>query len=279
MHAIDGTILFSDVQVAALRMSVAGLVLLPFTLKFIRKIKTAKQFLCLLIVGLSGNFLPSFLFTYAETELSSGYAGMLNSFTPVFTILIGAFIFRQKLTSIQLIGTLIAVAGVTLLMMAGQDLSQSGSWSHILAIVLATLFYAISLNTIKHTLSEFKSIEITALAFGCVLIPALITTFASGTLQVFETVPQAWEGFGFICLLGIVGTAFAVFVFNKLIAISSTLFASSVTYFIPIVAVIMGLMFNREKITFMQMGAMLVVLCGVFIANYYRMLFPVKENS
>ena len=275
MHALDGTILFSDVQVAALRMSVAGLVLLPFTLRFLKRIKTPKQFFCLLIVGLSGNFFPAFLFTYAETELTSGYAGMLNSFTPVFTIIIGAAVFRQKLTSIQLVGTFIAVAGVVLLMSAGQDLSLSGSGFHILAIVLATLFYAISLNTIKYTLSEFKSIEITALAFGCVLIPALITVFLSGTVQVFKTVPQAWEGFGFICILGIVGTAFAVFIFNRLIAVSSTLFASSVTYFIPIVAVLMGL-FIRETITWMQIGAMLVVLLGVFVANYYKMLFGKK---
>lgn len=272
MHALDGTPLFSDVQVAALRMSFAGLVLLPFTIRFLHKIKTLKQFLCLLTVGFSGNFFPSFLFTYAETELSSGYAGMLNSFTPIFTILIGVAVFRQKLTSLQLVGTFIAVAGVALLMLAGQDLSKSGTWLHILAIVVATVLYGISLNTIKYTLSAFRSIEITALAFGCVLIPALITMYLSGTTEVLRAEPKAWEGFGFICILGVIGTALAVFIFNKLIAISSTVFASSVTYFIPIVAVLMGL-FIGERITWSQVGAMLIVLSGVFIANYYALLF------
>jgi drug/metabolite transporter (DMT)-like permease len=272
MTAFDGTALFSDVQVASLRMSIAGLVLLPFALRFFKKIKTIKQFLLLMTVGLSGNFFPSFLFTYAETELSSGYAGMLNSFTPIFSILIGAFVFQQKLTSIQFFGTTIAVTGIVLLMIAGQDLSKSGTWWHILAIVLATLFYAISLNTIKYTLSNFKSIEITSLAFGIVLLPSLIIATATGSFKVLKTVPQAWEGLGFIVILGLLGTAFAVFIFNKLISISSVIFASSVTYFMPIVAVIMGL-FIKEVITIYQIGAMLIILAGVFLANYYRLIF------
>jgi drug/metabolite transporter (DMT)-like permease len=258
--------------VASLRMSIAGLVLLPFALRFFKKIKTIKQFLLLTTVGLSGNFFPSFLFTYAETELSSGYAGMLNSFTPIFSILIGAFVFKQKLTSIQFFGTTIAVTGIVLLMIAGQDLSKSGTWWHILAIVLATLFYAISLNTIKYTLSNFKSIEITSLAFGIVLLPSLIITTVTGSFTVLKTVPQAWEGLGFIVILGVLGTAFAVFIFNKLISISSVIFASSVTYFMPIVAVIMGL-FIKEVITIYQIGAMLIILLGVFLANYYRLIF------
>jgi drug/metabolite transporter (DMT)-like permease len=272
MTAFDGTALFSDVQVASLRMSIAGLVLLPFALRFYKKIKTMKQFLLLMTVGLSGNFFPSFLFTYAETELSSGYAGMLNSFTPIFSILLGAFVFKQKLTSIQFFGTTIAVTGIVLLMIAGQDLSKSGTWWHISAIVLATLFYAISLNTIKYTLSNFKSIEITSLAFGIVLLPSLIIATATGSFTVLKTVPQAWEGLGFIVILGLLGTAFAVFIFNKLISISSVIFASSVTYFMPIVAVIMGL-FIKEVITIYQIGAMLIILAGVFLANYYRLIF------
>lgn len=267
MHALDGTPLFSDIQVAALRMSIAGLVLLPFTIYFIRKIRTLKQLACLAIVGFSGNFFPAFLFTYAETGLSSGYAGMLNSFTPVFTILIGTIIFRQKLTPAQLAGVLIAGTGIVLLMFAGNSLSMSGNLWHILAIVLATLLYGISLNTIKYTLSAFRSVEITALAFGCVLIPALAATFASDTFQVIKTVPQAMEGLGFICILSIIGTALAVIIFNRLIAVSSTVFASSVTYFIPVVAVLMGL-FAHESINLYQVGAMLIILAGVFTANY-----------
>lgn len=271
MHATDGSALFSHQQVAALRMLIASTVLLPFTFKFIRKIQSWKQVGFLAIVGFCGNFFPSFLFTYAETKLSSGYAGMLNSFTPIFTLLIGAFIFKQTLTWIQLAGAFVAGIGIVLLMFAGSDLSQ-GSSSHAMGIVLATCMYGISLNTIKHKLSNFKSIEITALAFGCVFIPALLINSFSGTLGVFETAPKAWEGFGFIAILGVVGTAFAVFIFNQLIANSSAVFASNVTYLIPIVAVFMGLIVG-EEVSLLQVGAMFVVMLGIFVANYYKVIF------
>lgn len=268
MFALDGTPLFNDTQVAALRMTIAGTVLLPIGIFSLRKLASWKEALRLLIVGTCGNFIPAFLFTYAETELSSGFAGMLNSFTPVFSLLVGFLVFNQRLTWIQFIGAGIATSGIVLLMIAGKNAAVSASWSHILAIVTATFLYGISLNTIKHTLSRFKSIEITSLAFTMVYIPSVITAFQSGSFTFLTTEPKAWEGFVFICILAVVGTAFALIIFNRLIAISSVLFASSNTYIIPIIAVFIGSFFN-EHITAGQVGAMLIVLIGLFVANYW----------
>lgn len=271
MFADDGSAIFSDTQVGALRMLIAGGVLLPFALRAVRKIKTFKQFLLLGAVGLSGNFFPAFLFTYAETGLSSGFAGMLNSFTPIFTILIGFFIYKIRLTPIQLIGVAIGSVGIVLLMIAGKSLSMTGTWYHIFAIVLATLFYAISLTTIKYKLQEFKSFEITSLAFLIILLPSIFANFQFGTLKTLQENPNAWEGLGYISILAIVGTALAVILFNQLISTSSALFASSVTYFIPIVAVLFGISYG-EKIGWGQVGSMVIVLSGVFIANYWPLV-------
>jgi len=271
MFASDGTAIFSDSQVGALRMLIAGSVLLPFAIRAVTKIKTFKQFLLLGIVGLSGNFFPAFLFTYAETGLSSGFAGMLNSFTPIFTILIGFFIYKIRLTPIQLIGVAIGSVGIVLLMIAGKSLSMTGTWYHILAIVLATVLYAVSLTTIKYKLQEFKSFEITSLAFLIILIPSIIANFQFGTLKTLQENPNAWEGLGYISILAIVGTALAVILFNQLISTSSALFASSVTYFIPIVAVLFGISYG-EKIGWSQVGSMVIVLLGVFIANYWPLV-------
>lgn len=279
MFADDGSAIFSDTQVGAIRMLIAGCVLLPFALRAVRKIKTFKQFLLLGLVGLSGNFFPAFLFTYAETGLSSGFAGMLNSFTPIFTILIGFFIYKIRLTPIQLIGVAIGSVGIILLMVAGKSLSMTGTWFHILAIVLATLFYAVSLTTIKYKLQEFKSFEITSLAFLIILLPSIFANFQFGTLKTLQENPNAWEGLGYISILAIVGTALAVILFNQLISTSSALFASSVTYFIPIVAVLFGISYG-EKIGWGQVGSMVIVLSGVFIANYWPLVkdrfFPAK---
>lgn len=278
MFTLAGDPLFTDVQVAALRMTIAGTVMLPFSLYFLRKIKSWKQVLSLVLVGTCGNFLPAFLFTYAETGVSSGFAGMLNSSTPIFTIIIGYFVFKQRLSVVQFIGAGIASLGVILLMVFGKNASLDASWFHILAIVLATFFYGISLNTIKHTLHSFKSVEITALAFLMVYIPSLLIAIFSGSFHTLTTVNHAWEGFGFISILSVFGTVIALIIFNRLIALTSTLFASSVTYFIPIVAVIIGTFF-KEAIGIYQVGAMIIVLLGVFVANYWHVLVPVFKKK
>lgn len=267
MFTSDGQDIFSDSQVASLRMIFAGTVLLPFAFRSIHKLKNLKTTLFLLVVGLCGNFFPAFLFTYAETGVSSGFTGMLNSFTPIFALSIGFIVFKERLTKIQITGVTIGITGVVLLMIAGKNLEIKGEWSHLFAIVLATLFYAISLNTIKHRLSHLKSLEIASLAFFLILMPSIIVGLNNGTLDTISTNKFALQGMFYIAILSVIGTAIALVIFNQLIAISSVLFASSVTYLIPVVAVLIGLYFG-EKISILQIGAMLIVLGGVFIANY-----------
>jgi drug/metabolite transporter (DMT)-like permease len=271
--------IFSAMQVGALRITIASSVLLPFGLYNFRKIKSLKQFIFLTMVGVFGNFIPAFLFTYAETGLSSGYAGMLNSFTPIFTLLIGFVVFKIRLSSVQLFGVIIGFVGIVLLMLAGSDFKSSGTWLQIAAIVLATFMYGISLNTIKHTLQQFSAIEITSLAFTIVFVPSLIANYYFGTLQTFQTKQFALEGLTAIAILAIFGTALANLIFNRVISYTSTLFASGVTYFIPIVAVLIGFSFG-ESITFFQLMAMIVVLIGVFIANYWQLILnKVAKNK
>jgi drug/metabolite transporter (DMT)-like permease len=270
MYATTGESIFSDSQVGALRMVVAGVVLLPFALVHLSKLRDWKTVGKLAIVGFCGNFFPAFLFTYSETGISSGYAGMLNSCTPIFALIIGAFVFKVRLTKIQLIGVFIGTIGVVSLMISGQNLSISGNWTHVLAIVIATICYAISLNTIRHTLSHLKSVQIASLAFLITLVPSILIALQQDVVGTFQTHPKALEGATAILILSVVGTAFALIVFNRLIALSSVMFASSVTYLIPIVAVIIGLSFG-ETINAWQIAAMGVTIVGVFIANVGRL--------
>lgn len=266
MYTLDGKAIFNDTQVGALRMLIAATALLPFALKNLRFLKDWKTVGKLTIVGFCGNFFPAFLFTYAETGISSGYAGMLNSCTPIFAIIIGAVVFRDRLTRIQIIGVMIGTVGVISLMIAGQNLSISGNWTHVFAIVIATICYAISLNTIRHTLSHLKSFQIASLAFLTTIIPSAIITLQQDVMGTFQTNPASMDGLIAVIVLSVVGTAFALIIFNKLIATSSVIFASSVTYLIPIVAVIIGLSFG-ETINSWQVGSMVIAISGVFIAN------------
>jgi len=266
MFTTNGAPIFSDTQVGALRMLFAAVALLPFALRNISLLNNWKTIGKLAIVGFCGNFFPAFLFTYAETGISSGYAGMLNSCTPIFAILIGALVFRDHLTKIQLIGISIGTIGVISLMLAGHDLSITGNWTHILAVVGATICYAISLNTIRHTLSHLKSFQIASLAFLLTILPSSTITFQQDAIGTFQSANGSEAGLIAIIILSVIGTAFALIVFNRLIAISSVVFASSVTYLIPIVAFVIGIIFG-EKINLWQVGSMCIVITGILVAN------------
>jgi drug/metabolite transporter (DMT)-like permease len=271
--------IFSSMQVGAMRMLLAGLVLLPFTIQVMGQLNKRKDLYYFAIVGVCGNFIPAFLFTYAETHISSGLAGIMNSFTPIFTLLLGYLFFDNKITRYQLIGTIIGFCGITILVFNGGSVQSNGQEIiPSLAIVLATFLYGISLNTIKFKLSAYKPIHVAAGGFGIVFIPSIIGFFAFDTIHVFRHNPDAISGFVAITVLAVVGTAFAVFLFNGIIQSSSALFASSVTYLIPIVAVIIGSYF-KESITSTQLISMFIVISGVILANYGQQLFKKgREN-
>lgn len=266
MYGPTGEIVFNSNQVATLRILLASLALLPFGYRAIKRIQIKKDMLYFLIVSICGNMLPAFLFTFAETGISSGFAGMLNSTTPIFTIFIGFGFFKTKMTWTQILGSIIGSVGVVLLLFFGKAVSLQGDWKHIIAVVLATLCYATSLSTIRYKLSHYKSIDIAAIAFILLIIPSIIIFLLERTWIVFEINNIVWDSFIAICILGLVGTAFALFLFNNIIKNTSALFASSVTYFIPIVAVIIGFFFG-EQLSSYQIFSMLIVLLGVFIAN------------
>jgi drug/metabolite transporter (DMT)-like permease len=278
MFTENGEKIFSALQVGNLRMLIASSILLPLSLFNLKKIKNKKQLLYLCIVGFCGNFFPAFLFTYAETEVSSGFAGMLNSFTPIFTLVLGFLLFSNRMTKFQVIGTIIGTIGIYFLITTGKNASFKGDWSHIFAIIIATFLYGLSLNTIKYKLQEFSASEITSLGFLLVFLPSLFGFFFLNTATVFLESSEAMNGFSAIAILAIVGTALAVFLFNGIIRVSSALFASGVTYFIPIVAVIIGFYYG-ETISNWQILAMFIVLIGVVLANYGAKLFSRSKKT
>lgn len=269
MYTPSGEIVFNSNQVATLRLLLASIVLLPFGYKALRRVNLKKDWIYFLTVALCGNMLPAFLFTYAETGISSGFAGMLNSMTPIFTIFIGFGFFQIKMTWTQILGSIIGSIGVVMLLYFGKAVSLDGDWQHIASVILATLCYAISLSVIRYKLKHYKSIDIAAIAFLTLLIPSIIVFITERTWLVFNSSQYATQSFIAISILGLVGTAFALFIFNNIIKNTSALFASSVTYFIPIVAVVIGFFFG-ERLSINQIISMFIALTGVFIANSQR---------
>jgi drug/metabolite transporter (DMT)-like permease len=263
---VSGEAIFSSNQVGAMRMLFASSVLLPLGLRYFRSFNSIKIVLSLAVVAFLGNFIPAFLFTFGQTGISSGYAGMLNSCTPIFTLLVGTLFFKQPLVRLQVVGVVIGTLGIIWLVNGVSVVDTSGSILHVLAIVLATFCYAISVNTIKNNLAGIKALKITSMSFSLSFIPALFLFFFFDVPETIVHNPHASNALIYIGVLALVGTAFSVIIFNILIANSSALFASSVTYFIPIVAILIGL-WDGELLSIYQVLAMLVILSGVYIAN------------
>jgi drug/metabolite transporter (DMT)-like permease len=268
---VSGDTIFTSNQVGTLRMLLAASVLLPFGMRHLSIAKNKKVLFSLLGVAFLGNFFPAFLFTFAETGISSGYAGMLNSCVPIFTVMIGASLFKQPLLKLQVFGILIGTIGIIGLVNGISVIDHTGEWYHVLAVIIATVCYAFSVNIIRHNLSHLRPLQVTSVAFTLSFIPALILFFVFNVHETIYSNDHASTGLVYIGILAIVGTALAVLIFNHLINRSSALFASSVTYFIPIVAVILGFIDN-EEISLTQIISMFVILAGVFIANAWPKL-------
>lgn len=261
-----GDLIFSSTQVGSMRMLFASTALLPMGLRSLKIITSFKIGISLAVVSLAGSFLPAFLFTYAETGISSGYAGMLNSTVPIFTLIIGAFFFRQKLLKMQVIGVLIGTVGIITLVNGVSVVDTSGTYLHVMAVVLATVCYGLSTNTMRYNLSHLPPLKVTSVAFVFAFIPAVFCFFYFDTPATIMGNEHAHKAIVYILILALVGTALSLILFNYLISKTSALFASSVTYLIPIVAVIIGL-FDGETMSWIQVVAMFIILIGIFTAN------------
>lgn len=257
-----GLIVFSDMQIASLRMGMAWLVTLPFLLGRFKEIKK-KEWLVLLSVGLMGNGAPAFLFAIAQTTIDSSLAGMLNSLVPILTMTFGLLLFGLRTWLLQVIGLIIGFVGaVMLIVMPG---GISGFQPEALLVVVASMCYAFNLNVVRKFLPKMPSILITAGSFLWVGPLCLIYLFSTDFTTRFEH-EYALQSFGAITVLAVVGTTLAVLMFNKLIQSGGAVFASMVTYIVPIVAILWGVL-DGESISYWSVFGVVIILGGVYLVN------------
>jgi drug/metabolite transporter (DMT)-like permease len=266
-----GLVVFSALELGAIRVSVASLLLLPFALRHVRQAEPG-QFKWLALSGTVGTLIPAFLFAYAETKLASGLAGVLNALTAVFTLVVGALLFGQRLTGLRVLGIALGLAGTVVLILlggSGGEATPSGegnAW-YGLYILLATIGYGVSVNVIKYRLHGLTPVAVTSLLLMLIGGPALaFLLLATGFLHKMTAAPGAWVAFGYIALLATMSTAVAMVLFNKLIQQSTALFASSSTYLIPIVALALGAL-DGEAFNMWHLLGMLIILAGVLIVH------------
>ncbi|MFM7016594.1 MAG: DMT family transporter [Bacteroidota bacterium] len=256
-----GLLSFRPDQLASIRMMVACFATFPLIARKLKEIPSDK-WKYLLIVGVFGSGIPALLFATAQTHVSSSLAGMLNGLTPVFTMLIGAAIFKVRFNIYQKLGVFVGFLGAAGLVFIRADGSIEFNFLYAGLIVLATMFYGLSVNTIKGRLTNINSLVISGAGLLFVGIPYTIYLFSTDFLNRFNTMPEANFSFACICTLALFGTAVSNYIYFQLVKIAGPLFASIVTYLIPIVAMCWGFA-DGEKLSGIQVLAMIAILLGV----------------
>ncbi len=259
----------TPMQLGALRTLFAAVFL--FLIGF-RSMKTiaASDWKWIIISGFFGTFIPAFLFAFAETEIDSGIASILNSTTPLVTLILGAFIFSIRFNKNQLIGVIVGLVGCIALILEGASVNPNQNYLYALLVLCASVCYAINVNIIKRYMQHISPMAIANGNFIVLVIPSVLVLYQSDFFRSdLISNPRMHESLIYISILAVVGTGIAKVLFNKLVQISTPVFATSVTYTIPIVALLWGIL-DEEQFTFYQVLASSVIVLGVYLANRNR---------
>ena len=253
-------------QLGALRVVITGLILFTMGFKTVKTIKP-KDWKWLIVSGVLGSFIPSFFFAIAETEIDSAVVSVLNSLVPLNAILLGFAVFKIASTKKQILGVIIGFIGTTILILKGANLNSNQNYWYAIFVILSTLMYATNVNIIKKYLQHVKPLTIATGNFVGIFIPAVIVLFFTNffSAETFRQ-PNFKMAMVYITILSFFGTALAKILFNKLVQISTPVFASSVTYLMPIVALIWGFL-DGETFSWIQGFASAIILLGVYLSH------------
>ena len=255
----------TPLQLGSLRIIFSSIILFIFawnTLKLITK----KEWKWIIISAFLGSFFPAFLFAFAETEIDSSIASILNSLVPLNTVIIGAIVFKIASSKKQIIGVIVGFIGTYLLIYGGIQLNPDQNYLYAGLVILCSFLYGFNVNIIKKYLNDIPAVTIAAGHFSVIFIPAIIIFSFSGfnTDQIYD--PITLKSIGYVLVLSVFGTALAKVLFNKLVQISTAVFASSVTYSLMIVSLFWGIL-DGELFSINQLMATVLIVLGVLLSS------------
>ena len=225
------------------------------------------SFLQMEIHWFNGNiwhFFARLSFSIAQTQIDSSVSSILNSLTPLNTLVLGVLVFGLQLKRTQVIAVIIGLLGSALLILNGALNHPEQNYFYAILVIIASVSYALNVHLIKKYLSDLSPLSISTGNFLVLFFPALVVLYASGFFEVMR-VEKVQHSVLFILILGIVGTGIANIIFFKLIQISSPVFATTVTYLIPVVAFFWG-MLDYEILTPIQFLGAFIILVGVYLS-------------
>lgn len=252
-------------QVGSLRVLITAFFLLLIGFRRLFKIQRRHWFY-LVLNGFVGSFFPAFLMAYTVEKMDSSVVSILNSLTPLNTLIFGALLFGFGFRKRQLLGVLIGLFGTLILVLKGAELNPNQDYFYSSFILISSICYALNINILKKYLYDIDALSITVANFVILIIPTIILLGFTDFFSTFEFTESSIKGLFYLTILAVFGTGLAKLMFNRLIQISSPIFSSSVTYIIPIVAITWGVL-DGERISLIQIIAAFVILLGVYTVN------------
>jgi drug/metabolite transporter (DMT)-like permease len=261
-------IVYSPNQVASMRIFVASMSLFPWVIWRLKGLDARKLGL-LLIAGLAGNGIPAFLFAIAQTQIDSSMAGMMNSLVPIIALVLGVVFFKMETHRMQIVGITLGLVGAITLMYdpSAKFIFNRPTW----LILTASTLYAINMNVVGRYLRDVPAITVSGVALLWVGPVCGVYLFSTDFVQRTTEHDFAVWAFMSIMVLAVVGTAFALVLFNKLLSIAGTLIASMSTYIIPVFALMWGLLDGEQPEWFRVIGV-LIILSGVYLVNKRKLV-------
>ncbi len=254
---------FDPYQIGAFRAGVSGLLLAFIGVPALMRM-TRKDIGWIALSGLFGNFLVVFIFPFAQREVSSSLAGIINALDPIFTLIIGAFLFGIRNKIIQYFGAIIGFAGAIVLVYTSGSESSNNQYLYILLLIVGAALYAISALIVEKKLAHIKSTELASSIYTIWMIPALLILVFSGFFaEVDYSQTATLEALRNLIFLTVVSTTFVMFLFFRLVQDTSAVFASTISLLLPVIAVFWGIL-DGEKVTIWYAVGGILVLIGVF---------------
>ena len=260
-----GLVGLNSVQLASLRMIFAATVIYIYSYNSIKKIPK-KSWKWIVITAYLGTFFPVYLISYGQTEIESGLASIITTVTPINTLIIGIIFFSLTFSIKQLFGLFIGLVGAVLLLYEASETNLNSNIYFSFFIYLTTVGYAASVNLIKKYLTNIPPEAVTAGIFLSISPPAIIVLYFSDFTELNFQEPLILKSIFYVLVLGVFGSAIAQTLFNKFVKIASPIFASAVTYTMPVVAIFWALI-DGETLSIMQFFATVIILIGVFLVN------------
>ena len=249
---------FGPIALIAVRIVIAGLCLIFFLLEKERKQEFIENWKTLAWIGIISSAIPFCFLAYASISLTAGTVSILNAMTPIFTAWVAHIWLKDTMTKVQFLGLAISILGLTVLVWDKVSWDNK-TWWPTLAGIMAALLYGVASNSMKKDLSHVSTLTKTAgsLFFAALFMLMLLPFFLPDFSRITTT---HWL---YAIILGVVCTAFAYFIFFRLINNIGPARSASVTFIIPIFSFLFGYLLLGEIVTLRMWGAITIILFGM----------------